>query len=204
MTIWHTSDTHLGHARIIELCNRPFKDIFHMDNEIIRRWNTVVHPEDTVFHHGDVALGQIDYSLARVGELNGYKVLIDDGNHDRPFMNRHKARYQEWYDRYLEVFDEIRPAGPMPWVDGTVVNLSHFPYDGDSHEGDRYAEDRLPDDGTVLIHGHSHSSKTISFSRAGSIQIHVGVDAHSFFPVSHEQISGYIELAKEKKRVEKR
>lgn len=200
MTIWHTSDTHFGHARIISLCNRPFEDFFHMDNEIVRRWNTVVAPDDVVFHHGDVALGQIDYSLAKVGELNGYKILIEDGNHDRPFMNRGKARHQEWIDRYLEVFQEIRPAGSMPWTDGSFVNVSHFPYDGDSHGADRYAEDRLPDDGKVLIHGHSHSPEVISYSKSGTVQIHVGMDAHSFYPVSHEQIARYIEIAKEIRR----
>ena len=197
MTIWHTSDTHFGHARIIELCDRPFKDIFHMDNEIVRRWNSVVHPEDTVFHHGDVALGQIDYSLAKVGELNGYKILIEDGNHDRPFMTRGKARHQEWIDRYLEVFDEIRPAGKMPWIDGTIVNVSHYPYDGDSHGQDRYASERLPDDGTVLIHGHTHLDQIVSFSANGSIQIHVGMDAHDFYPVSDSQIERFIEIAQE-------
>lgn len=167
-----------------------------MDNEIVRRWNTIVHPEDTVFHLGDVALGQIDYSLAKVGELNGHKILIEDGNHDRPFMSRGKPRYQEWYDRYLEVFDEIRPAGKIPWVDGTMVNLSHFPYDGDSHGADRYAKDRLEDNRMVLVHGHTHQNKVVSFSKRGSIQIHVGQDAHSFTPVSQEQIQRYIDIAR--------
>lgn len=163
-----------------------------MDNEIVRRWNTLVHPDDVVFHLGDVALGQIDYSLAKVGELNGHKILITDGNHDRPFMNRGKARHQEWIDRYSEVFQELRAPGRMNWVDGQGVELSHFPYDGDSHGADRYADERLPDEGRTLIHGHTHQNKIISRSEAGSLQIHVGMDAWDFTPVHIDQIDALI------------
>ena len=193
MTFWHTSDTHFGHARIIELCNRPFKDIFHMDNEIVRIWNTIVAPDDVVFHHGDVALGSIDYSLAKVGELNGHKILINDGNHDRPFMSRGKARYDEWMNRYAEVFQEIWAPGVLPDLYSVPVNLSHFPYDGDSHGADRYAKDRLPDDGTVLIHGHTHGKEIATTSAAGTLQIHVGMDAFDFALVSQDQIQNLID-----------
>ena len=37
--IWVTSDTHFGHAKVIEYCDRPFNDIHEMDRELIKRWN---------------------------------------------------------------------------------------------------------------------------------------------------------------------
>jgi len=85
MSRFFTSDTHFGHARIIELCGRPFKDVSHMNETLIHNWNNVVGEDDTVYHLGDVALGawvDWDKSLSR---LNGHKILVV-GNHDRLFQ----------------------------------------------------------------------------------------------------------------------
>lgn len=207
MSTFFTSDTHFGHTNIIRYSNRPFKDVNHMNEEIIRRWNEMVMPEDTVYHLGDVALGKIDDSLACVGRLNGTKILIEDGNHDRPFMSRGKAKYDYWFDRYMEVFQHIMPAGPFgPFGDEVMkhINMSHYPYDGegDHHKGgDRYADERLPDNGKILIHGHTHAEwaskqmdARVSRSKAGSLQIHVGMDAWHYKPVPLDRI---VELIKE-------
>ena len=189
MTTYVTSDTHFGHERIINLCNRPFVSVDHMNDEIVRRWNEVVTPDDTVIHLGDVALGKIDNSLAVVSRLNGYKILVN-GNHDRPFMNRGKARFDEWNDRYAEVFDYIAGGTSYNWTfsDGTAVVLSHFPYDGDNHDKDRYTDDRPLDNGTPLIHGHTHMNNRVSRSARGTLQIHVGQDAWDYRPVSEDEI----------------
>src|SRR5688572_6277487 len=122
MTTWFTSDTHFGHARIIELCNRPFKNVDHMNAEIVKRWNLLVSPDDIVYHLGDVALGAIADSLPRVGELNGYIVLVE-GNHDRPFMDKRKAeKRQRWLAEYGKYFDRIVPQY-SDWIGDTLVNL---------------------------------------------------------------------------------
>lgn len=187
-----TSDTHFGHARIIELSNRPFEDVDHMNTEIVRRWNEIVQPDDVVFHLGDVALGRIDDSLPIVSRLNGYKVLMN-GNHDRPFMNRGKKRFDEWNDRYREVFDEILPGTAHPlFMGGHRFIISHFPYDGDSHGEERYREDRPVDKGKTLIHGHTHMDNKVSFSKNGTKQIHVGMDAWDFRPVSQNEIMALV------------
>lgn len=184
-----TSDTHFGHARIIELSNRPFRDIDHMNEEIVRRWNATVAPTDTVFHLGDVALGKIDDSLPIVSRLNGHKVLVN-GNHDRPFMNRGKARYDEWFERYSEVFQVVTHTSAVDEClsNGARVILSHFPYDGDSHGEDRFSDVRAVDNGIPLIHGHTHMDNKVSVSAKGSLQIHVGMDAWDYRPVSEDEI----------------
>lgn len=183
-----TSDTHFGHENIIKYSNRPFRDVDHMNEEIVRRWNTVVMPDDVVFHLGDVALGPWQKWDSILTRLNGYKILVV-GNHDRIFRGerekmqvRFRELYNVWFD---EVFDNINY---YELSDGTAVSLSHFPYDGDSHDGDRYTEYRLPDNGRTLIHGHTHLSSVMSQSKAGTTQIHVGMDAFDFTPVSEEQI----------------
>lgn len=192
MSTWFTSDTHFGHERIIELCARPFKSVSHMNAEIVKRWNLLVAPNDTVYHHGDVALGKIADSLPIVGQLNGYKILIE-GNHDRPFMDARKPeKRQRWLDEYAKYFQEIR-GNSWTAVGTNYVNLSHFPYDGDSHGADRYSEARIPDEGKVLIHGHTHSSgDPVSRSAYGSLQIHVGMDAWDFAPVHEDEIATLI------------
>lgn len=188
--IWFISDTHFSHARIIELSNRPFGSVEEMNEEIVRRWNEVVAPEDEVFHLGDVALGPIAESLPIVSRLNGTINLIT-GNHDRPFPPMQKGREDKiahWTQTYLDAgFISVYPSDAL-MIGGQTFRLSHFPYDGDSHEGERFVEYRLPDDGTPLIHGHTHSNEFVTRSRAGTLQFHVGVDAHDFRPVSETQI----------------
>lgn len=188
MTTFFTSDTHFGHARIIELSNRPFIDVDHMNTEIVRRWNETVMPNDIVFHLGDVALGPIAESLPIVGRLNGYIVLVN-GNHDRPFMTRGKPRFSEWVEKYNEVFNEVLTDTSYPlYLNGERFVMSHFPYDGDSHGEERYREDRPVDEGIPLIHGHTHMDNKVSVSNAGTLQIHVGMDAWDYRPVSEDEV----------------
>ena len=53
MKYWFSADYHLGHAKIIDYCNRPFKSLEQMNETIIRNHNARVKSEDTVFHIGD-------------------------------------------------------------------------------------------------------------------------------------------------------
>lgn len=81
--IFVISDTHFGHENIIKYCSRPFKTAEEMNWEIVKRWNSVVTPQDKVYHLGDVHMGgksreQINQVLSA---LNGHKRLIL-GNHD--------------------------------------------------------------------------------------------------------------------------
>ena len=53
--IYFTSDTHFLHDNIVPL--RPvFSSLEEMTEEIIRRWNAVVRPQDRIYHLGDFAL----------------------------------------------------------------------------------------------------------------------------------------------------
>lgn len=188
-----TSDTHFGHANIINLCNRPFKDFEHMDETLISNWNSVVGVDDHVFHMGDVGMGKWDRWDALLTRLNGHKHLIV-GNHDRMFQAR-PAQAERWNNEYSKWFDTITNSGSLTLENGVQVMMSHFPYNGDSHDGDRFENERLADEGIVLLHGHTHSHETISRSTAGTVQIHVGVDAHDYTPLSEQQVIDYIRIA---------
>jgi len=188
-----TSDTHFGHANIIRYCDRPFSDFEKMDAAIINNWNNVIGDTDVVYHLGDLALGKSERWDEILNSLNGYKVFIV-GNHDRIFAGEKERQRLKWDEKYHEWFDEVYDNyTDLTLSNGTKVNLSHFPYDGDSHGEERYREYRLNDNGTVLIHGHTHKNEIISRSNKGTLQIHVGQDAFDYTPVSEEQVVSLIE-----------
>lgn len=183
MTTFFTSDLHLGHARICELAGRPFASVREHDDELVRRWNEVVHEGDEVVVLGDLAMGTLEESLARVAELHGRKYLIP-GNHDRVSSlydgtDRQKTKWSRMYEEAgvivareyhtmsLRVADRVRR-----------ITLCHFPYEGDSQDVDRHSGARPLDMGLWLLHGHTHSKE-----RVRGKQLHVGVDAWDFTPV---------------------
>lgn len=166
-----------------------------MDEAIVDNWNLVIGPEDTIFHLGDVALGPNERWDSVLSRLNGYKILVV-GNHDRIFRGESEAKRERWADKYAGWFDEIHDnIKGMELENGKAVNLSHFPYDGDSHDADRYTEYRLKDEGVPLIHGHTHLAQIMSRSKKGTIQVHVGQDAFNYTPVSEQQIIDFIRIA---------
>ena len=81
---WLTADTHFGHENIIKYCKRPFKSAYEMDLTMIRNWNLLVKPQDTVFHLGDLVFKN-RYGNIRE-HLNGNIVHIQ-GNHDNKASN---------------------------------------------------------------------------------------------------------------------
>jgi calcineurin-like phosphoesterase family protein len=84
--IYFTADQHFGHKNIIKYANRPFISTDEMDEELIRRFNYKVKPEDIVYILGDFAFKQPEKYLER---LNGHIFRIK-GSHDsdmkQPYM----------------------------------------------------------------------------------------------------------------------
>jgi len=187
MTNFFTSDTHFGHANIIKYTNRPFTDVPAMNEALIANWNAVVSPYDTVFHMGDVALGpwvEWDSVLSR---LNG-NIFLVIGNHDRVFEGMGQKQNDKFRDVYAQWFAAMKPSVTGYILGAHVINMSHFPYDGDHTSEERYNEYRLPDEGRVLLHGHTHYDSKVSRSKKGTLQIHVGQDAWDYRPVSEAEV----------------
>ncbi len=84
-TTFVVSDTHFGHAGVCQFLNddgtklRPWDTAEQMDAAMIELWNSVVKPDDKVYHLGDVVINR--KALPTLLKLNGRKVLIK-GNHD--------------------------------------------------------------------------------------------------------------------------
>lgn len=81
MTKFFIGDTHFGHKNILiyEKEFRPFLSIEEHNEELIKRWNSVVTNKDEVYHLGDFCFGKKNIDIA--SRLNGDKILIL-GNHD--------------------------------------------------------------------------------------------------------------------------
>ena len=189
---WFTSDWHLGHVNIINFCHRPFSSVEEMNETIIERHNSRVSPTDKVFVLGDVALGKIDESLALVLRMNGTKYLIP-GNHDRCWSGHAKSRPIDT-TRYTEVGftvigEDLTYRQPKDLIFGGGLRMCHFPYAGDSHDEDRYAEHRPVQKWGKewLIHGHVHNAWKVKDQ-----QINVGVDVWDFYPVPLSTIQAII------------
>lgn len=177
MALWLTSDLHFGHENIIRYCDRPFADVDEMDDELVRRWNERVAPDDVVWVLGDVALGPIHASLRKVAALAGEKHLVA-GNHDRCWPGNRK--HERWIEEYRDAgFVEIVTTAEIDLGDGLVLPACHFPYRGDSHDDDRFVPYRPVDDGGWLLHGHVHERWKVD-----DRQINVGCDVWDYAPVA--------------------
>ena len=160
MTVFFTADHHFGQGAARGLFRRPFADREAMDAAMIERWNAVVHPDDTVWHLGDLAIRfdrpRVEALLAR---LAGTKHLIA-GNND-PEATRAAAGWASVGD-----FAEIE-------VDGTRLVLCHYALRVWNGQGK----------GAWNLHGHSHGRL-----RPLTRQADVGVDAWDYRPVTLDEI----------------
>lgn len=179
MSVFYTSDTHFGHERIIELCYRPFESAEDMNLSMVDSWNTVVRPDDIVYHLGDVTGGSLA-PLRYIKALNGRKILIA-GNHDACH-----PMHRDWLKRipfYLEAgFEAVMPFARRK-VAGMQFLMSHMPYYADHTDEPRHAQYRLPDLGMPLVHGHVHTLYT-----ERDRGLNVGVDVWNYTPVAEDVI----------------
>ncbi len=102
--IFVISDTHFGHKNILNFKNiegqslRVFKDVNQMNEHMIERWNSVVRPEDKIYHLGDLIVKGDNWTL--LGRLQGRKRLIL-GNHDYPNMRLYQPYFEDIYSTRL-------------------------------------------------------------------------------------------------------
>lgn len=80
--IWLSSDHHFKHEKILEYCSRPYKNTKEMGFDMIKKHNSLVSKEDTVFFLGDFCWSKFPRDVEVILEkMNGTKHLIL-GNHD--------------------------------------------------------------------------------------------------------------------------
>ncbi len=160
MARYVVSDHHLGHANIIDYCDRPFDTVDAMDTALVRRHFEVVDPNDCVIHLGDIAMDMQDgtETIERLETL-GVDLLVR-GNHDVGLSDG---------------------QAPVPVVD--ACRLSHDDYEFRCAHRPRDVADGW--DGWV-IHGHHHNNdlETYPFVDADAQRVNVGVELLQFRPLS--------------------
>lgn len=197
--IYFSSDQHYWHNNVIRYCTRPHASVEEMNEDMVRKWNEIVRPEDTVYVLGDFSLAfrAVETFSQR---LMGTKVLVP-GNHDFCHSYHKKSRTPENREKWIQKYKDY---GWLVLTEQTTidfeglgpVNLCHHPYSGPyelENGGDKYAKWRMVDDGKLLLCGHVHEKWLTRKSPNGTLMINVGVDQHGFAPVSLETL---IEIVK--------
>jgi calcineurin-like phosphoesterase family protein len=156
------ADTHFNHTNILrhESQSRSrWNSVDQMNIDLVAIWNSIVNPDDRVYHLGDVAMNNKGLQFA--AQLNGRKVLIR-GNHDN-----------EKLTKYVAIFDDIRATHEMD-----RVILSHIPV----HENQKYRY-------RANIHGHLHSKRVLdSLGDIDPWYISVSVEQINFTPILFEEL----------------
>lgn len=172
--VFITSDTHFGHDRGFLYEPRGFSSIEEHDEEVIRRWNETVGPEDTVWHLGDVMLGDNEHGMNCLSRLNG-KIIIVPGNHDTPTR---LALYEK-----LANVQVIKPEIPGVTIGAVSFKykkynfyLSHHPTMTSNLEKAPYLRMHL-----INLYGHTHQKER--FYQDIPFMFHVGMDSNNCTPV---------------------
>ena len=141
MKTWVTSDLHFGHKNIMSFCPesraRFRNDVDYMNEQMVKEWNDLIEPEDTVYILGDIAFMSGSVAGRTVMRLNGNKILIE-GNHDKKTLldSTFRGAFEEVH-KYLDII-----------YNGTKVVMFHYPI----------AEWDQMHRGSVHLHGHLHGN----------------------------------------------
>lgn len=157
--IYFTSDTHFGHRRIIEHCDRPFDNVHIMDQVILDRINETVGVDDTLYILGDFTF--------RGGNPLNYRVRIKCkdvhlifGNHDKRINYYPSNNVVD-----MNGFSSIQEVKEIIYCNQRIY-LSHYPHRSwpASHKG------------SWMLYGHVHNKLNEEDKNSRRKTLDVGVD----------------------------
>jgi len=163
---WVTSDLHLGHSKIILYCDRPFHDVVDMNSTIINNWNSMVKPDDTVYHLGDFcfyksAQGTPIHASSYEERLNG-RIVHVIGNHDK--NNSVKGHM----------------VSCVIQMGGYRILMQHKP---------PKCREEVPKEIDIVLCGHVHNLWHYTFME-DLLVYNVGVDVNGFRPIDLNLLTG--------------
>jgi calcineurin-like phosphoesterase family protein len=168
--IWIISDTHFNHNNIISYCGRPFANAEIMNECLLDNWNSVIKPQDKVYHLGDVYMGggfPREETVRLLKSLNGHKRLIL-GNHD----NGKDQILQSCFEK-IDMWRMFPEFGLL---------LTHVPVHESSLYRGKTGNEENPEK-LLNIHGHTHNKGAPSVDHKC-----VCVELTNYYPVNIETL----------------
>lgn len=171
--LFFISDTHFSHSNILTFLDsagnniRKFRDAEEMDERMIQNWNSVVRPQDKIYHLGDVSFRSWQRMNEIMPRLMGKKRLIL-GNHDHyPIEEyaKHFEKIMSW--RQFKQFKK-------PFI------CCHYPL----HKSTLYRGSKGPG-GVHCVHGHVHQNDVMieGTKRPDPQYINVCVEKINYTPI---------------------
>ncbi len=165
------SDQHFFHHNIIRYASRPFNDMNHMSQIMLKNYWANVTEKDIVIFGGDVGFGDVEEIKKFLRILPGKKILVL-GNHD---FEKNNLKYRDY-----KVFDKVTMCFPLVYKHQEkefIIYVSHYPIDN------KYLINN------INIHGHIHQYNI------GGKHINMAVEQTNYAPIElKENIEKSIEL----------
>jgi len=138
-----------------------------MDEELIKRWNSIISKTDTVYHMGDFTLG--DDAGVYLSRLHGkIKFVVPDFHHDKRWLeNRPDLPNVEYF-----------PPVITRKLNGVCIVMCHYPF---------AVWDKMHY-GAWHLYGHVHRKDFV----LPGFAMNVGVDHHDFYPVYFDEIKSHM------------
>ena len=129
MNYWITTDTHFGHDKLINYCERPEG----FEKLILKRLTAVLKPADILIHLGDFCIGNdLDWHL-RFEEISSCRKWLIRGNHDKKTASWYLRNGWDFIANYIGI-----------QMFGKKILLSHIPQEDNGFD--------------INLHGHFHNS----------------------------------------------
>jgi len=171
LNYWFTSDWHLNHKHVMQVCSRPFETVEFMDDTIIYNLYHMTKPGDQVYFLGDLSFNRnVGLEFLKKIPRNIHFHFIW-GNHDKKMWKKDEL---------------LKYCASVQWIKDIKINkqkitLCHYMMSSwnCSHWNAWH------------LFGHHHN-KTQADHAIGKT-MSVCVDLHNFFPVSFDQVKAYME-----------
>jgi calcineurin-like phosphoesterase family protein len=184
--IWFTGDHHFFHGGILHPEHGSsraarWSTLDEMNAALLEQWRDTVGPRDVVYSIGDLFFRVGVAKVMRLlRDLSGYQINLIGGNHDDAIL-RKLARRGELPANVRLIAEPMDAFVSLDFrIDGRQVFMRHFP------------DEEWPgrEQGTFLLHGHSHGNYDNAAAR-----LDVGWDVHGRL-LSFEDVRGYFTAAR--------
>ena len=176
MSVYFTSDLHLGHDRDFVWEKRGFSNINEHDRVVMATINAAVHENDTLYILGDLLFGDVEDK----DTANYYKQLVHFKCKDvRLIIGNHDSRKRlDFYKNELGI--NVVGFADLVCIGKQQYYLSHYPAltSNGPLKGFLLKE-------VVNLYGHTHQSEDFLSVNGEEIPLsfHVGLDSNSLAPV---------------------